>query len=106
MTVKEYVEDVLCVPVTRIGSRYIVEAIEVVLDTKEHKFYDRLAYIHNTTGRYLEKAMRTAKNISLLTMKTDEKLLIFGKLNVTTSEYILKSAEYYRRNYNNEVEKS
>lgn len=103
MTVKEYVEDVLCVPVTRIGNRYIVEAIEIVLDTKEHKFYERLAYIHNTNSRYLEKAMRTAKNMSLLTMTTDEKLLIFGKLDVTTSEYVLKSAEYYRRRYENEA---
>ena len=106
MTVKEYVEDVLYVPVTRIGSKYIVEAIEVVLDTREHKFYERLATIHNKSSRYLEKAMRTAKNISLLTMSTDEKLLIFGKLNVTTNEYIVKSAEFYRRNYSNEVEKS
>ena len=102
MTVKEYVDNVLCVPVTRVGNRFIVEAIEIVVDTKEHKFYERLADIHNTSTKYLEKAMRTAKSISLLTMSTDSKLLIFGKLDVPTNEYILKSAEFYRRNYSNE----
>ena len=103
MTVKEFVDEVLCAPVTRIGSKYIVEAIEIVLDTKEHKFYDRLATIHDTDTRYLEKAMRTAKDISLFRMNTNDKLLIFSSMTVTTSEYILKSAEYYRRKYNNEA---
>lgn len=103
MTVKEFVDEILCAPVTRVGSKYIVEAIEIVLDTKEHKFYDRLATIHDTDTRYLEKAMRTAKDISLFRMNTNDKLLIFNGMTVTTSEYILKSAEYYRRKYNNEA---
>ena len=106
MTVKEYVDNVLCVPVTRIGNRYIVEAIEIVLDSREHKFYDRLAVIHNKSTRYLEKAMRMAKNLSLLSMSMDKKLEIFGKIDVATNEYLLKSAEHYRRNHSNEDKKA
>ena len=104
MTVKEYVDTVLHVPVTRIGNKFIIEAIELVLDTNEHKFYSELADIHNASTRYLETTMRTAKNLSLLSMSTDSKLHIFGKLDVPTNEYILKSAEYYRRNYNEDKE--
>lgn len=103
MTINEFVDRVLCVPVTRIGYRFIVEAIELVLDTKEHKFYSRLAEIHNTTPRYLEKAMRDAKNLGLDYMSDEDKQAVFNK-NVTlaTNEYVLKAAEYYRRTYVNE----
>lgn len=106
MTVKEYVEDVLCVPVTRIGNKYIVEAIEIVLDTREHKFYEKMAELHNTNTRYLEKAMRDAKNLGLSYMNNTIKQEIFSKADVPTNEYVLKCAEYYRRYYENEVEKS
>lgn len=99
MTVQEYVNDTLCVPVTRIGNRYIVEAIEWVLDTHEHKFYNKLAEIHKTTARYLEKALRDAKNLSLSNMTPQNIQEIFGKGNVATNEYIIRAAEYYRRTY-------
>lgn len=101
MSIKEFVDEVLCVPVTRIGNRYIVEAIELVIDTKDHKFYPRLAEILNTNTRYLEKAIRDAKNISLTTMDDELKKKIFNKLSdITTSEYIVKSAEYYKKRRN------
>lgn len=97
MTIKEYVDGTLCVPVTRIGNKYIVEAIELVLDTREHKFYSKLADILNTNARYLEKAIRDAKNLSLEYMDSKLKQEIFNKNDVTTTEYIIKAAEYYRR---------
>lgn len=97
MTIKEYVDSTLCVPVTRIGNKYIVEAIELVLDTREHKFYGKLAEILNTNTRYLEKAIRDAKNLSLEYMDSKLKQEIFNKNDVTTTEYIIKAAEYYRR---------
>lgn len=99
MTIKEYVDTILCVPVTRIGNRYIVEAIELVVDTREHKFYNKLAEILNTNSRYLEKAMRDAKRLSLSYMDGSMKQLIFNRADVTTNEYIIKAAEYYRRTY-------
>ena len=99
MTISEYVDEILCVPVTRIGNRYIVEAIELVLDTREHKFYSRLAEIHKATPRYLEKAMREAKNIGLLNMGVYAKHDIFNNEYLATNEYIIRAAEYYRRTY-------
>lgn len=99
MTIKEYVDDVLHVPVTRIGNRYIVEAIELVLDSREHKFYTKLAEILRVNTHYLEKAMRDAKNAGLLQMSTEARTSIFGKAEATTSEYIIRAAEYYRRTY-------
>lgn len=100
MTIKEFVDDVLCVPVTRVGNRYIVEAIELVIDTQDHKFYGKLAEILKTNTRYLEKAIRDAKNLSLGYMTISDKQKIFNKTDVTTNEYIVKAAEYYRRNNN------
>lgn len=102
MSIKEFVDNVLCVPVTRIGNRYIVEAIELVLDTKEHKFYRRLSEILECDSKYLEKAMRDAKDLSLCYMESNLRQEVFGKQDVPTSEYVLKAAEYYRRTYVNE----
>ena len=104
MTVKEFVDDVLCVPVTRIGNRFIVEAIELVLDTHDHKFYNKLASILDVSPKYLEKAMREAKSLSLSYMDASVKDSIFNKVSATTTEYVIKSAEYYRRNYENQTE--
>lgn len=99
MTVKEYVDDVLCVPVTRIGNKYIVEAIELVLDTHEHKFYSKLAEILGTTPRYLEKTMRDAKNLGLRYMDSLVRQTIFKNQSTATTDYVIRAAEYYRRTY-------
>lgn len=100
MTVKQFVDEILCVPVTRIGYKYIVEAIELVLDTQDHKFYGRLSEVTQMKKARLEKEMRTAKNLSLLYMPKSMYAEVFGTMNhQTTSEYILKSTEYYRRKY-------
>ena len=105
MTIKEYVDDVLSVPVTRVGNKYIVEAIEIVLDTKEHKFYSKLSDILKVTPHYLEKAMRDAKNLGLSYMDQGLKQTIFNKTTMlATNEYIIKAAEYYRRTYENKKE--
>lgn len=99
MTISEYVNDVLCVPVTRIGNRYIVEAIELVVDTHEHKFYQKLSQILNVTPQYLEKAIRDAKILGLSYMDALERQRIFNKDKITTSEYVVRAAEHYRRMY-------
>lgn len=104
MSIKDFVDNTLCVPVTRIGNRYIVEAIEIVLDTKEHKFYKRLSEILGQSPEYLEKAMRDAKTLGLSYMDENLRQAIFGKIDVPTSEYILKAAEYYRRTYEVEAQ--
>ena len=103
MIIKDFVDNVLCVPVTRIGNKYIVEAIELVLDTKEHKFYKKLSEIVGGTPEYLEKAMRDAKNLGLSYMAPEDRQIIFGKADIPTSEYVLKAAEYYRRTYENKT---
>lgn len=100
MSIKEFVDNQLCIPVTRIGNQYIVESIEIVLDTKEHKFYQKLSSITNKSPRYLEKAMRDSKLLGLAYMDTQLRETIFGKGgDVATTEYILKASEYYRRTY-------
>lgn len=99
MTVKDFVDTILCVPVTRAGNRYIVEAIEIVLDTQEHKFYERLAEIHETTPQILEKAIRDAKCLGLSHMDMIMRNVIFQKIDLPTTEYIVKAALYYRRTY-------
>lgn len=104
MTVKEYVDDILCAPVTRVGSRFIVEAIEIVLDTCDHKFYQKLCDILQVSPSYLEISLRTAKNLSMSYMEPDKRMEIFGKENVPTTEYIIKATEYYRRTYENKTE--
>ena len=101
MTIKQYVTDVLCVPVTRVGHKFVVEAVELVLDTHEYKFYPRLCEIHQTSTRYLEKALRDAKNLGLLYMSSELRCKIFGSDCPATSEYIAKAAEYYREEYEN-----
>ncbi len=45
MTVKQFVTDELQVPVTLAGNQWIVEAIEIVLDTGDYKFNQRLSEI-------------------------------------------------------------
>ena len=103
MTVKQFVEETLSVPMTRIGFKYIVQAIELVLDTQDHKFYNRLSEITGMKKARLEKEIRTAKNLGLLYMTKETHTKIFGTTNhQTTSEFILKSAEYYRRKYAHE----
>lgn len=99
MTVQDYVNDILCVPVTRVGNRYITEAIELVLDTKDHKFYPRLAELLGVSTTYLEKAMRDAKNLGLEYMDKNERSVIFTKEDPKVSEYVNIAAAYYRRKY-------
>ena len=99
MNIKFFVDSILCVPATRVGNKYIVEAIELVIDTRDHKFYRRLSDILGKSPEYLEKAMRDAKRLGLTYMDPDSRQEIFGKGDVTTSEYVLKASEYYRRNY-------
>lgn len=101
MTIEQYVEEILCAPVTRVGFGYLVEAIELVIDTRDHKFYKRLSEIHNTDSRYLEKAMRDSKNLSLEYMEKKDKERIFGATIPTTTEFILHAAKDYRRSYEN-----
>ena len=101
MPVRDFVDEVLCVPITRIGSRYITEAIEIVLDTHDIKFYPRLVAMTHINARQLEKSIRDARLLSLRYMSSEERVNIFGEGTPNNSEYILKATEYYRRKYAN-----
>ena len=103
MTVKEYVDNVLRVPVTRVGNKFIVEAIEIVVDTKSHKFYATLSEITHQTLRYLETSIRSAKVSGLNRMDPKDRATIFKGEGIypENTTYIIKAAEYYRRNYEN-----
>lgn len=101
MNIERYVEQILCVPVTRIGFKFIVEAMELILDTKDIKFYRRLSEIHNTSPRYIEKAIRDARCIGLMSMDEGIRLGIFGEDAPTNGEYIIKATNDFRRTYAN-----
>ena len=108
MTIQNYVNEVLQIPVTRIGNKYSVEAIEVVLDTYDHKFYPRLCGITGKTTSQLEKSLRDAKVRSLSYMDEDLKKRLFPALNnkttISNTEFIVLAAQYYRENYENKEE--
>ena len=105
MTVKQFVDEELCVPVTRVGNKFIAEAIELVLDRRDHKFYEELSEITHKKQSYLETAIRTAKVIGLSNMRINLRTELFGNYLTqgipTNMEYILKATEYYRRKYEN-----
>ena len=100
MTIQQYVNEVLQVPVTIVGNKLIVEAMEIVCDTHQHKFYSLLAQATGKSPRQLDKPLRQARDRSLFNITTPLKQEIFGdKINVTVTEYIVKATQHYRRIY-------
>ena len=106
MTVQSYVNNVLQIPVTRIGNKHTVEAIEIVLDTHDHKFYSRLAEVTGKTTSQLENSLRDAKEKSLIYMNPEIKKKMFIDINksISNTEFIVLSAQYYKENYENKDE--
>lgn len=108
MTLQKYVNDILQIPVTRIGNRYTVEAIEIVLDTHNHKFYPRLCEVTGKTTNQLELALRIAKEKSLAFMATDVQDKIFASLrdktSISNTEFIVLAAQGYKEEYENKEE--
>ena len=109
MTVQSYVNEVLQVPVTRIGNKHTVEAIEIVLDTYDHKFYPQLCKVTGKPVKQLEKSLRDAKEKSFSFMATDLKEKIFpvigNRTTISNTEFIVLAAQWYRENYENEGER-
>lgn len=99
MTEREYVDTVLQVPVTRVGFTYIVESIEYIMDTHDTKFYTKLSEITGKSTRVLEKTLRDAKNLGLSYMDEATRKELFPSGSPTTTEYIIRATEHYRRNY-------
>lgn len=100
MTIQMYVSEVLQVPVTIVGYNLIVEAIEITLDTKDFRFYTILSEATGRPRRYLEKAIRTAKDKSLTYMdESTRRILHSSKVTLTNTEYILAATKLYREEY-------
>lgn len=100
MTIQQYVNEVLRVPVTIVGNKLIVEAMEIVHDTHEHKFYPTLAAATGKSPRQLDKPLRQARNKSLENITIPLKQEIFGdRITVTVTEFIVKATQHYRRIY-------
>ena len=108
MTVQTYVNEILKIPVTRIGNKYTVEAIEIVLDTYDHKFYPRLYEVTGKTFSQLENALRDAKEKSFSFIDKDLKEKVFpilgNRTTISNTEFIVLAAQYYRENYENKEE--
>ena len=108
MTIQGYVNEVLQIPVTLIGNRYSVEAIEIVLDTYDHRFYPRLCEITGKPMSQLEKPLRIAKEKSLMFMDEEKKNEIFpiihNRTTISNTEFIVLAAQYYREKYENKEE--
>ena len=109
MTLQKYVTEVLQVPVTRIGNKHIVEAIEIVLDTCEHKFYAQLCEATGRTTSQLENSLRDAKEKSLEYMDKSLKEQIFptlmNKSTITNTEFVVRAAQSYKEAYENKEER-
>lgn len=108
MTIQGYVNEVLQIPVTRIGNKHTVEAIEIVLDTHDHKFYPQLCEVTGKTVGQLEKSLRDAKEKSFSFMDNTLKEKIFPVINnrakVSNTEFIVLAAQFYKENYENKEE--
>lgn len=105
MNIQQYVNNILCVPVTRAGNRLIVESIEIVLDTHDSKFYGKLSEATGISTRRSEKLIRDAKNLGLSYMNPELQKRIFPTEQCPkNSTYILQASDYYRRNYENKEE--
>ena len=108
MTIQTYVNEILQIPVTRIGNKYTVEAIEIVLDTYDHKFYPRLCGTTGKTAGQLEKSLRDAKERSLSFMDQDLRSKIFpilaNRTTISNTEFSVLAAQYYREKYENKEE--
>ena len=101
MTVQDYVNDVLCVPVSKKGNILIVEAMEIVLDQHTHKFYPTLTEVTGKTTRELEDPIRSAKMAGWKAMDQKLKKEAFfteGKAP-TNTKYIVHAVGHYRRYY-------
>lgn len=109
MTLQKYVNDILQIPVTRIGNKYTVEALEIVLDTHNHKFYPRLCEVTGKTSNQLELALRIAKEKSLEFMATEVRDKIFASLrdktSISNTEFIVLAAQSYKEEYENKEER-
>lgn len=109
MTIQKYVNEILQVPVTRIGNKHTVEAIEIVLDTHEHKFYSRLCEVTGKSSSQLENSLRDAKEKSLSYMDNSVKSEVFPSLSTKTTlsntEFIVLAAQSYKEKYENKEER-
>ena len=100
MTIQSYVNEVLQIPVTRIGNKHTVEAIEIVLDTHDHKFYQKLSQATGKSISQLENSLRDAKEKSFSYMEKPVRDKIFlSKDSISNTEFIVLSAQYYKENY-------
>lgn len=108
-SIQNFVNEVLQIPVTRIGNKHTVEAIEIVLDTRDHKFYPQLCEVTGKTVGQLEKSLRDAKEKSFSFMDDNLKEKIFpiiaNKTKISNTEFIVLAAQYYRENYENKEER-
>ena len=108
MTIQSYVNEVLQIPVTRIGNKYTVEAIEIVLDTRNYRFYPELCRVTGKTAGVLEKSLRDAKERSFSFMDSNLKEKVFpvmgNRTTISNTEFIVLAAQYYRENYENKEE--
>lgn len=108
MTIQSYVNDILKIPVTRIGNKHTVEAIEIVLDTYDHKFYPHLCSMTGKSTSQLENSLRDAKEKSFSYMEEDVKFKIFpslkDKATITNTEFIVLAAQNYKETYENQEE--
>ena len=106
MTIQNYVNNVLLVPVSRIGNKQVVEAIELYLDERNHKFLPRLSEVTGKTISALDNSLREAKRLSISNMdeKMKEKIFSTCENSITITQFIIFAANYYKENYENKEE--
>lgn len=94
MTIRDYTAQVLRVPTYYKGFSLLVSAIEYIYDTQDPSYYKALSRMTAHSPKYIEKAIRDAKNAGL------KRTWSFTRQ--TNTQYIFWAADMYRKgNYEN-----
>lgn len=100
MTINKYVDEILEVPITRIGYKYMTLAIELVADdcTTPQNIYKDLSLQLDQGRDHIERSLRTVKDISLSSISdfTLKRIFQTTERTVPTREYIFRAGQYYR----------
>lgn len=107
MTVSDFVCYVLRVPVNLDGFILVSKAIQYVLDNEgDSRFYEYLQAQCDKSYACIEKSIRLAKNKAIERMNSDDYTKIYQGQDVKTKEFICYAAQYYRKEFGNESQRT
>ena len=107
MTVSDFVCYVLQVPANLDGFILTTKAIQYVLSNdNDSRFYEHLQGASGKSYACIEKALRLAKNKALERMSKDDYDRIYQGQEVKTKQFICYAAQYYRKEFGDEEQRT